>query len=117
MKIKEKITMIEAIAINCSRVTHVELMTRIFVAKDILGMPIFDTFEDDKDMLDIYDELGLDNLSSIIEVIGKEEYEKILELAYKRYEEINNPINNMQIDDKTMDYLKELGDKLGKKHK
>jgi len=117
MKIKEKITMIEAIALNCSMVTHVEPMARIFIAKDILGMPIFENFEDDKDMFEIYDELELENINSITEVVGEKEYEKLLDLAYKRYDEINNPINNMKIDEKTIEYLKGIGENLGKGNK
>ena len=97
--------MIEAVVENSNIITHIEPMLRIFIIKDMAKLDIFSKYSDDKDMFDIYDELGLSRIETMVDVISKEEYNRLLDLCYKRYDERYNPINNMQIDDKTMTFV------------
>jgi hypothetical protein len=113
MKIKEELMLIESVVENCGIITHVEPIFRLFIIKDIVGLDIFNKYGEDKDVFDIYDELNLSNLDTILETLDISEYSRLLNLCYKRYEEQHNPINNLQFNEETLNLLKEFGDRYG----
>lgn len=115
MKIRLRNEIIEATILNCSSILDVELILRIMLVERLGEFSVLDSFDENKDVYEIYDELGLDEEETYLQVIDIEQYEKILSLTYKRYEEKNNPVNNMMINKETLQTLSELGDKFGKK--
>jgi len=108
MKMLEKMIVAETVAKTCPTILYLEPTLRVKLADHFFEDGL--TFDDNKTIFDVYDELGLDDTESLFQMISEEEYVLLLQMTKDRYHEVRNTI-----DKDTLVALQELSDKYGEK--